>query len=117
VVKTFSRVPIFDRLMARSEYRPSPPGIPTPCLVWTGARTKFGYGNIRYQGRVVLIHRLVWELRNGPIPPGMHVLHRCDNPPCWAEGHHWLGTNAENTADRQRKGRFKARGPNRVRPN
>ena len=44
-------------------------------------------------------------MANGPIPPGMHCLHRCDTPPCVRPDHLWLGTNAENTADKIAKGR------------
>ena len=39
-----------------------------------------------------LLHRWVWEQVNGPIPPGMVVMHRCDNPPCFRLDHLMLGT-------------------------
>jgi hypothetical protein len=42
---------------------------------------------------------------NGPIPKGMDVLHRCDNPPCINPEHLFLGTQADNNADRDAKGR------------
>ncbi len=69
---------------------------------------------------------MAWELTHGPIPPGMWVLHRCDNPPCvktepdarWPEGHLFLGTPADNMADRDAKGR-NAKGdrhPSRLHP-
>jgi len=47
---------------------------------------------------------------NGPIPPGLCVLHHCDNPPCveTGPGHLFLGTRAVNNADMVSKGRQRA---------
>lgn len=49
--------------------------------------------------------RLTWEEAHGPIPEGLDVLHKCDNPPCRTLEHLFLGTNADNVADREAKGR------------
>jgi hypothetical protein len=57
------------------------------------------------EGRAATAHRRSWELTYGPIPTGMHVLHRCDNPPCVRPDHLWLGTNTENVYDSMAKGR------------
>lgn len=55
--------------------------------------------------------RFAWALHNGPVPDGMHVLHYCDNGHggCVRREHLWLGTHAENMADKLAKGR-QARG-------
>lgn len=83
-------------------------GIETPCVETTWRRNHHGYGYAmrrRRTPRHVLAHRLAWEEAFGLIPAGMHVLHRCDNPPCINPAHLFLGTNADNIADKVSKGR------------
>ncbi len=76
------------------------------CWLWTGARTPHGYGCLSRSGERALASRVSWELHHGPIPPGLHVLHRCDNPPCVRPDHLFLGTHADNMADMARKKRI-----------
>jgi hypothetical protein len=76
------------------------------CIVWTGERVGMGYGRVSYKGRRPLAHRVAWELANGPIPDGLLVLHRCDNPPCCNANHLFLGTSKDNADDRDAKGRI-----------
>lgn len=78
------------------------------CVEFTGARTEHGYGRLSRGGRgsgYERAHRVAWELANGPIPAGMWVLHRCDNPPCCNPKHLFLGTATDNVADMMAKGR------------
>lgn len=82
------------------------PSADDDCLLWTGRRDEKGYGRIGYQGRSnQRAHRVAWQMRNGPIPAGLCVLHRCDTPACVNVDHLFLGTQVENIADRHAKGR------------
>jgi hypothetical protein len=75
------------------------------CWEYTNYRNPKGYGTILAEGKMMLAHRLAWELERGPIPKGMNVLHRCDNPACVRVSHLFLGTLAQNNADMRAKGR------------
>ena len=76
-------------------------------------RDRKGYGQISVNGKMTYTHRFAWELAHGPIPPGMEVLHHCDHPPCcqteptpgYPDGHLFLGTQTDNMADMNIKGR------------
>jgi hypothetical protein len=50
-------------------------------------------------------HRYVWQQANGPIPNGLVVRHKCDNPACVNLDHLELGTQADNMADRVNRNR------------
>jgi len=88
------------------------------CLEWTGGTNDQGYGYIKVAGKRIYTHRQAWIVANGPIPKGLCVLHHCDNPPCcqtdptegYPEGHLFLGTKAENNADKVAKGRNRTNG-------
>lgn len=83
---------------------------PGSCREWQAFRNPLGYGMFRvFVGESMwLAHRVAWELFVGDIPPGLGVLHKCDNPPCVNVAHLFLGTNADNNADKMAKGRHRA---------
>jgi hypothetical protein len=80
------------------------------CWEWQRARDSKGYGQTHLRGfprrKRFRAHRVAWELVNGPIPPGLLVLHRCDNRACVRPEHLFLGTDGDNIRDAMRKGRL-----------
>lgn len=96
-----TRLPLAERFWPKVSFGPG-------CWEWQGARhvKAGGYGTFGLDRRtMVRAHRMSYELAVGPIPAGMLVLHRCDNPPCVRPSHLFLGTPKDNTADMDRKGR------------
>ena len=82
---------------------------PGGCWLWAAAQCPWGYGRFWLNGRTRKAHRVSYVLAFGDIPAGLQVLHRCDIPLCVNPEHLALGTNADNHADKIRKGR--QRGP------
>ena len=89
----------------KSAPAPSSPHVDSPCWTWTAGLTTSGYGGFRMEGAGGAAHRASWVIHNGPIPKGMHVLHRCDVRHCVRPSHLFIGTNADNMADMMAKGR------------
>jgi hypothetical protein len=69
------------------------------CLEWSGCKTHGGYGTITVFNIRWSTHRLSWTVFNGPIPNGLHVLHKCDNPSCVHPDHLFVGEHKDNMRD------------------
>lgn len=75
------------------------------CHIWTKGLNSSGYGTTKQHGKYISAHRLAWQVKHGPIPEGMHLMHSCDVRTCVNPEHLSLGTHADNMGDKAAKGR------------
>lgn len=84
---------------------------PDDCWEWIGTSVPFGYGIFyltasRGNKARIYAHRFSWEIHNAAeIPPGLFILHRCDNPRCVNPKHLYAGTVLKNAKDKVERGR------------
>jgi hypothetical protein len=90
-----ARKPAGLRLWAKTDRNAGEEG----CWLWLGAKTHDGYGRmskgIRGEGWWY-VHRLSWELVNGPIPQGLFLDHLCRVRNCVNPLHLEVVTTKEN---------------------
>lgn len=95
------------RLAARFWSHVDQSGGPDACWPWLGARNEDGYGLVskRTYGDQ-RAHRVALACKLGrPVLLGLYALHACDNPPCCNPAHLHEGTAADNSRERNERGR------------
>lgn len=91
-----------DRMNARIDKSPHPLG----CWIWTGARTRGGYGNFSINRRAHRVPRVMLHLTLDLDLYGPWIArHTCDNPPCCNPRHLVAGTAQQNVDDMWQRGR------------
>jgi len=73
------------------------------CWTWTGGKNTYGYGQITFDGKNWLAHRLMYLHCHGSLTPGLDICHSCRNK-CVNPDHLEEKTKKENAADRVRDG-------------
>lgn len=77
------------------------------CILWENATSNLGYGQVCFDNKVYVVHRLVMELTLGrALGPEKDVCHHCDVRNCININHLFVGTAKDNIQDAIRKGRF-----------
>lgn len=59
----------------------------------------YGYPTLNVNGKRLMMSRYLYSLKNGPIPDGLWVCHKCDNPLCINIKHLFISTPEGNTND------------------
>jgi hypothetical protein len=78
---------------------------PDDCWEWLAGKVT-GYGSVMiHPFGMHLATRIMYYLATGKQPGSLCTCHTCDNPGCCNPAHLFLGTNADNVADKVAKGR------------
>ena len=71
------------------------------CWIWTGARTRGGYGNVRFNNRYMRAHRVSFQLAHPNVDiTGLDIDHKCHTPSCVNPKHLRAITHKQNQEHR-----------------
>lgn len=89
-------LPDADRFWAQTERATDGSG----CLLWAGVIRDTGYGQVWWEGKSEIAHRIAYLLATGPVPVGYHVDHvqgnGCCHDECVEPAHLEAVTHEEN---------------------
>ena len=97
--KAFRALPFWERVNAQLIIDKN------NCHVFTGSKDSCGYGRINKDGKLIRLHRAMWEKHFGEISNGKVIMHKCDNPSCINIDHLQIGTQLDNVRDMWAKNR------------
>jgi len=78
------------------------------CWIWTACKDSGGYGNFKYDKKMIGSHRFSYCLHNNYSLESISKLvirHSCNNTACVNPSHLSIGTQQDNMNDRQAAGR------------
>lgn len=97
-------VKLNDRQLKNFWSKVSKESHPKGCWEWTASHIR-GYGQFGLNYKMFKAHRVAYLIHHGQLDLNLLVCHTCDNPKCCNPAHLWQGTNGDNSADRDAKGR------------
>lgn len=79
------------------------------CWPWLAGKDTHGYGKVKTRAMrsPACAHRVSFSYSNGPIPDGLLIRHKCDNPNCVNPNHLETGTHLDNSADSKKRNRHR----------
>lgn len=108
MANVFARAPDGDerrrKLLETIFNRTEPQG---DCFIWKGPHSGNGrgggYGRFCFQGHTASVHRTVWAIIHGPIPPKKQIDHSCNNRLCCNPNHLVMMTHKSNQKLRNKR--------------
>jgi hypothetical protein len=106
----YDRTPMEERILSACSRDET-----TGCLRYIHRLDKDGYGQISHESKTRRVHKVAWELKHGPVPDGMCLIHLCDDKypkgskdyrACCEPTHLKVGTLKENSQRMKELGRW-----------